>query len=338
MPAKDTGVINFKTYIKKVLNQVHPGSSITAVAANVINDMVNEVGCRLATVAVGNTSAILNGNERMTCAKQDITAAIRVSLPGELAKHAVGEGYKAMSKYKDSVKNKGSKGSSNRAKMAGLIFPPARCAKFFALFRKRLNGNTAFYLAGVLEYIVAEVLELSGNAAKDLKKQQISARHVFLGTKGDEELDHLFKGNFLGGGVIPHIHGALLPKTRKVEKADGTVVTVKVSSGKSKKAKGDGTKKSHRFKPGTVALREIKKYQKTSDLLVRKMPFMRLVREIASEYTSKDVRFQRSSLFVLQTWAESFLIELFEDANLVSMHAKRVTVMPKDVQMALRVR
>ena len=92
-----------------------------------------------------------------------------------------------------------------------------------------------------------------------------------------------------------------------------------------------------RYRPGTVALREIRRYQKTADLLIRKAPFQRLVREIAQEM-KRDVRFQSTALLALQEAAEMHLIQLFEDTNLCALHAKRVTVMPRDMQLARRIR
>lgn len=96
-------------------------------------------------------------------------------------------------------------------------------------------------------------------------------------------------------------------------------------------------KKPHRYRPGTVALREIRKYQKSTDLLIRKLPFQRLVREIASNYKN-DLRFQSNAILALQEASEAFLISLFEDTNLCAIHAKRVTIMPKDIQLARRIR
>lgn len=98
-----------------------------------------------------------------------------------------------------------------------------------------------------------------------------------------------------------------------------------------------GVKKPHRYKPGTVALREIRKYQKSTDLLIRKLPFQRLVRDISQEYKA-DLRFQSSAILALQEASESFLVGLFEDTNLCAIHAKRVTIMPKDMQLARRIR
>jgi histone H3 len=134
-------------------------------------------------------------------------------------------------------------------------------------------------------------------------------------------------------------------------------------------------KKLHRYRPGTVALREIRKYQKSTELLIPRLPFQRLVREIAKDINT-DLRFQSTALLALQVRnillrglqratcamnvkrtcapsirqplptlarppqeaCENFMVHLFEDANLCAIHAKRVTVMPKDIQLARRIR
>jgi histone H3/H4 len=98
-----------------------------------------------------------------------------------------------------------------------------------------------------------------------------------------------------------------------------------------------GVKKPHRYRPGTVALREIRRYQKSTELLIRKLPFQRLVREIAQDFKT-DLRFQSSAVVALQEASEAYLVGLFEDTNLCAIHAKRVTIMPKDIQLARRIR
>lgn len=105
---------------------------------------------------------------------------------------------------------------------------------------------------------------------------------------------------------------------------------------KSPQATG-GIKKPHRFRPGTVALREIRRYQKSTELLIRKLPFQRLVREIAQDFKS-DLRFQSSAIGALQESVEAYLVSLFEDTNLCAIHAKRVTIQSKDIQLARRLR
>ena len=104
-----------------------------------------------------------------------------------------------------------------------------------------------------------------------------------------------------------------------------------------------GQRKPRRYRPGTVALREIRKYQGSTDLLIRKAPFQRLVRQIAKSLSGEnknwvDLRFQSTAILALQEASESYLVGLFEDANLCAIHAKRVTLMPKDIQLARRLR
>ena len=96
-------------------------------------------------------------------------------------------------------------------------------------------------------------------------------------------------------------------------------------------------RKPHRYRPGTVALREIRKYQKSNELLIKRLPFQRLVREIAAGFNT-DLRFQSVALLALQEAAEAYLIKLFEDTNLCAIHAKRTTIMVKDMQLARRIR
>ena len=92
-----------------------------------------------------------------------------------------------------------------------------------------------------------------------------------------------------------------------------------------------------RYRPGTVALREIRRYQKTAELLIRKLPFNRLVREVTQDFKT-DLRFQAQAITALQEAAEAYLVRLFDDTNLCAIHAKRVTIMPKDMQLARRIR
>ena len=95
-----------------------------------------------------------------------------------------------------------------------------------------------------------------------------------------------------------------------------------------------GVKKPRRFRPGTVALREIRQYQKSTELLIRKLPFQRLVREIVQEmYKTENYRFQSTALLALQEGAEAFLVGMLHDSNLIAIHGKRVTLMPKDIQL-----
>ena len=95
--------------------------------------------------------------------------------------------------------------------------------------------------------------------------------------------------------------------------------------------------KPHRYRAGTAALKDIHHFQKSTALLIRKLPFQRLVREIAQDFKT-DLRFQSAVILCLQEAAEAYLVALFEDTNLCAIHAKRVTIMPKDIQLARRIR
>eukprot|EP00932_Pfiesteria_piscicida_P016722 SRR837773.3632.p3 GENE.SRR837773.3632~~SRR837773.3632.p3 ORF type:complete len:166 (+),score=65.74 SRR837773.3632:42-500(+) len=109
-------------------------------------------------------------------------------------------------------------------------------------------------------------------------------------------------------------------------------------AGRKSAPMGDATaKKPQRYRQGMLALREIRKYQKSTDLLLRKLPFQRLVREL-SEALKPEMRFQSQAVLALQEAAEAYLVGLFEDTNLCAIHGKRVTIMVKDMELARRLR
>ncbi|XP_061506210.1 uncharacterized protein LOC133392080 [Anopheles gambiae] len=280
--------------------------------------------------------------------------------------------------------------AKSRSNRAGLQFPVGRIHRLLRKgnYAERVGAGAPVYLAAVMEYLAAEVLELAGNAARDNKKTRIIPRHLQLAIRNDEELNKLLSGVTIAqGGVLPNIQAVLLPKKTEKKSAaltlqsihhihsgDGltlgvfssslraqrnlrsrsemarTKQTARKSTGgkaprkqlatkaarKSAPATG-GVKKPHRYRPGTVALREIRRYQKSTELLIRKLPFQRLVREIAQDFKT-DLRFQSSAVMALQEASEAYLVGLFEDTNLCAIHAKRVTIMPKDIQLARRIR
>jgi len=106
---------------------------------------------------------------------------------------------------------------TTQSERAGLKFPVGRTARHlrYGRYAPRISSAAPVYMAAVLEYLTAEILELSGNAAKDLKHQRIVPRDIQLAVQGDEELSYLFgRRTLASGGVVPHIHKSLWPKTK----------------------------------------------------------------------------------------------------------------------------
>lgn len=122
-------------------------------------------------------------------------------------------------------KGPGSAKPVSRSAKAGLQFPVGRIARFMKVgrFAERIGAGAPVYMAAVLEYLAAEVLELAGNAARDNKKTRIVPRHIQLAIRNDEELNKLLSNTTIAsGGVLPNIHVALLPRKGKGEKLDAS--------------------------------------------------------------------------------------------------------------------
>ena len=153
----------------------------------------------------------------------------------------------------------------------------------------------------------------------------------------------------IAGGSKPALNpgqrsGSIKAHLAKLKKAPAKKEAAKAAKKSGMKAPKGGVKKRYRYRPGTVALKQIRQYQKTTELLIRKLPFQRLVREIACDTDvirsplCGKVRFQSAAIMALQEASEAYLVGLFEDSNLWAIHAKQVTIMPKDIQLARRIR
>ncbi|CAN0156380.1 unnamed protein product [Lampetra fluviatilis] len=190
---------------------------------------------------------------------------------------------------------------------------------------KRISGLIYEETRGVLKVFLENVIRDAVTYTEHAKRKTVTAMDVVYALR---------QGRTLYG------FGAMARTKQTARKSTGGKAPRKQlatkAARKSAPATG-GVKKPHRYRPGTVALREIRRYQKSTELLIRKLPFQRLVREIAQDFKT-DLRFQSSAVMALQEASEAYLVALFEDTNLCAIHAKRVTIMPKDIQLARRIR
>ncbi|CAK8676377.1 unnamed protein product [Clavelina lepadiformis] len=200
---------------------------------------------------------------------------------------------------------------------------------------KRISGLIYEETRGVLKVFLENVIRDAVTYTEHAKRKTVTALDVVYALKRQGR-------TLYGFGAVGHPKQSLkMARTKQTArkstggKAPRKQLATKAAR-KSAPATG-GVKKPHRYRPGTVALREIRRYQKSTELLIRKLPFQRLVREIAQDFKT-DLRFQSSAVMALQEASEAYLVGLFEDTNLCAIHAKRVTIMPKDIQLARRIR
>lgn len=205
---------NFRIAIHHVLKQVHPGMRITLEAVNEVNLILHKVGQKITQDA----DLMSKNSHRQTVTSRDIQSAVRLNLGSELAKHAVSEGTKAVTKYSASSggrripDGRGGYTVDNRIARnlrAGLQFQVSRGDNVIRNENRgdRVSEGAPVYLTAVLEYLCAEFLELAGNAAKDLHRNTITTRHISLGILNDEELRTLIEDHhiLLSGGVLPFV-------------------------------------------------------------------------------------------------------------------------------------
>lgn len=215
---KDYG--HYDVYIYKVLKQVHPDTGISGEAMSAMDEIVHHSIRKI----MHRANLVREGKATIT--SREIQTAVRLSVPGELTKHAVGEATKALAKFRTHTHKKGDAKHSKQS-LAGLQFSVSRVEremrKCAAGCKCRLSAEAPIYLAAVVEYLVAEILELSGNASRDNKRVRITTRHIFLAIGHDEDLAKFYGDCIITAGVIPHIHEALLrqkaaPKKKAVPK------------------------------------------------------------------------------------------------------------------------
>lgn len=216
MPKNILEEYNYRIYTYKVLKQVHPDTQITLPAQNELNCLLHHIIQRTMEVS---KQFVANRHEVIVTSR-DIQSSVRLILPSELSKHAVSEGVKAITKYTSSITsssnyNKGSKKQPvRRSARAGLVTSVSRTENIMRHhmgYKGKLSAGAQVYMTAVIEYLAAELLEGSGNIARDNRLSRITTRHITLAILNDDELESLFKDVTLSGGVMPTIN---LKKTK----------------------------------------------------------------------------------------------------------------------------
>lgn len=204
--------ISFETYIYRVLKQIAPQTGLSGTAMQTLQGFATDLLKRLGETAFD----LVQRDKRKTLSARDFQTAVRLVMFGQLAKHAVADGLKAMTKY-----NAGhvGKAGGTRSERAGLVMSVARVERFLRAMMPHTNvaESAPVFAAAVLEYALSEVMELASNAARDAKRKRITPRHLSLVIQYDEELTRLFNENaFIArGGVMPDIHAELLPSKKQ---------------------------------------------------------------------------------------------------------------------------
>ncbi len=343
--------LTFNTYIHKTLKEVHPGTNIAKATGMQLDVFMKIFASRIAWVAI----QVAHGAGRRTVSVEDVETAVQLVLPSVLCGKALAAGSRALDSYNSTVT-----GTKNKASRSGLQFPPHISEKFLRLQSSASHSagsmlsvaqGAPIYMAAVIEYIASELLELGGNQARNNKRQTINIRHLFLATSGDQEITQLLEDlnvNWLGGGVVPYVHSSLIPtkerqrklaaKRRKIRKENGTIPT----PGANRKAL-----------PGTKAMRDIHRYQKSTRLLQRKEHFKRFVKEQAVYHWDPEgnradsgnadepaicgkeegkVHFGAGVIEYMQLFVEDQISRVFREAVRAMAHANRETVEQRDIE------
>jgi len=306
----------FETYISKVLKQVAAENGITSNAKQQLNSSL----CVVARNLAGMVRQLTYISNKKTMSDKEVFNATRLLLPGSLGDRAMSHAQSSLEKF-----NTEETKHSARQQKAGILFPPSITEKFlrdFDFSKMMVTRLAPVYFAAVLEYLASYLLERSSALANGEKHIRITIRDLELSVRQDSELTLLWERcnlSFIGGGVVPNIHPSLLvKKPRKKRKAAGD---------KSAPTKKGG----HRFRPGTVSLREIRKFQKTSNCLTfAKYPFERFVRSLVNSHRP-DMKISKYVFIVLQYYVEQFVVDFLRDANAAAIHSGRVKLMPADL-------
>lgn len=352
------GYYYFREHTNRVLKQVHPDTGMTEEARDSINFMMVSIAARLIRKSVA--LAVASGAKTVT--SRDLQSIVRTDIGGELGKHAVSEGTKAVTKATTSAPAVGGR-VVPREKRAGLVFSVGvtdHIVDDVVAGSIRKGGTFPVYLSAALEYLCAEIVQLAGNAARDHRAKRLTNRFLFLAIRNDEEL-HTYLMLKLGiemenSGVIPNIYPELLEKKPKAKKKKREPAAAEPEAEEAEEPEandadeepnandaneaGPVIRKPHRFRAGTRSLMDIRKLQKTKNPLLALENIRRAFKEIASDHAGgrglDDILLAKGVPELLRSALEAHLIDFLDRAQVSAIHAGRVLVQTKDVHLAMK--
>jgi histone H3/H4 len=307
----------FEIYICKILKTISNNNGITSNAKQQLNSII----CSLLKIISDLSIKLVKISNKKTINICQIFNSLKIILPEQFLLCCDNIGNKSLEKYTTS----NIKGLS-RQKKSDIIFPPSIVEKFLRNSDLMVSVNSTIYLASIIEYLTYEILENAIDNAKLNKHVRITIRDIELGVRNDKELNTIFVKNnltLLGGGVIPYIHPELLLKNTKNNKKNKKIENSK------------DFKKKHKFKPGTVSLRDIRKFQKIGNLLTcTRLPFEKLIRNSIKKINNNIVKKINKEIFIiLQYFIEQKIVNMLKHCNMITIHSSRIKVTSKDINL-----
>ena len=261
-------------------------------------------------------------SDKKTISSREIQTVCRLVLPADIAKHATSDGTQAICRYATHAES-ASKGTDKirvmREKKAGLLFSVSQAEHYLRRHGCNVGEGAPVYMAAVLEFLCSDLLDLAGATTREGKRSRIRVREIMLAVEGDEELRTLFNTwniRMVGAGVLPNIDERICESH-------------KAKSAKKVKRSPDPERK-RKFRPGTTALHQIKKLQKTNDTLLCKTHVNKLLNETIKSTAVDTAMITSGARILIQQLVEDDVVRVFREANERALCAGRTTVQVKD--------
>lgn len=274
----------------------------------IVAKKISDLSCKLA----------LN-HGRKTISETEIIQVINIVSINPFKKYCTEACEQAITEFNENTELKTGQGQTKQNK-ANLIFPVALCSRFLrnmGFNTLSITKNSSIYLACILEFICKNILAPAVKLSQENNRVRITIRDLELSLRKNISLSHLFDTFgicFLGGGVLPYINTALFTRKRRVYPGGGNPKPVK-----------------RKYRLGTISLREIKKYQNTSNnLTIAKVPFERLVRSITASL-KPDMKISKDVFTILQYYTEQYIVNFLKESYKAAIHCQRIKLTVADI-------